>query len=75
MKEALCYVLNNIVDNPESVNISYEENNDICKFRINADNSDRGKIIGKNGKTIKALRNIFSMIGRKNNKKVFIEIV
>jgi len=75
MKEALCYVLNNIVDNPESVSISYEENNGICKFRINANSSDRGKIIGKNGKTIKALRTLFNMIGRKSNKKVFIEIV
>lgn len=74
MKEALCYILNNIVDNPEKVNVSYEEANGICRFKITAESSERGKIIGKNGKTVKAIRNLFSAIGRKNNKKVFIEI-
>ncbi|MEW5951312.1 MAG: KH domain-containing protein [Elusimicrobia bacterium] len=75
MKEAMCYLLNNLLEKREQAEIEYEEQGSISRFKIKVDPADRGKIIGKDGKIIRSLRNIFSIVGRKNNKKVFIEIV
>ncbi len=75
MKETMCYLLNNLIDKREQVEIEYEEQGQIVRFRIKVEPSDRGKLIGKDGKVIRALRNVFSLIGIKNDRKVFIEIV
>jgi hypothetical protein len=74
MKEVVCYILNNLVTKHESAVIEYQENGDFVKFVIKVDPADRGKIIGKDGKVARSLRNLFSIIGRKNNKRVFVEI-
>ncbi|PIS47147.1 MAG: RNA-binding protein [Elusimicrobia bacterium CG08_land_8_20_14_0_20_51_18] len=75
MKEALFYVLNSLVEKPENVVINYETDGEISRFKIKVDDSDRGKVIGKDGRVVKAVRNVFGIIGRKSNQKVFIEIV
>lgn len=75
MKEAMCYILNNLLEKRDQVEIEYEEQGPMVRFKIKVDPSDRGKIIGKDGKVVRAIRNVFSLVGRKNNKKVFIEIV
>lgn len=43
-------------------------------FVIYADAQDRGKVIGKNGRTIDAIRTIFMSIASLESRKVFIEV-
>ena len=43
-------------------------------FVIYADRRDRGKVIGKNGRTIDAIRTIFMSIASLESRKVFIEV-
>lgn len=75
MKEVMCYLLNNLLEKTEQAEIEYEQQGNISRFKIKVDSADRGKIIGKDGKVIRALRTFFSLAGRKNSKKVFIEII
>lgn len=74
MKKALEYLISQIVDNPEKVEISEQEADGMTNFAITVDPSDMGKIIGKNGKVIRAIRNVIKISAIKQNKKINIAL-
>ncbi len=74
MKDALHYLVASIVENEKEVEISETEENGVLNFVIKVDSQDMGRIIGKNGKVIKAIRNVMKIPAMKNNKKVFISL-
>lgn len=72
MKDALTYIVKSIVDNPDSVVIEEEEQDGFMQFSISVDPEDMGKVIGKEGKVIRAIRNVMKIPAVKNNKKIHI---
>ncbi|OGG30583.1 hypothetical protein A3A63_01920 [Candidatus Gottesmanbacteria bacterium RIFCSPLOWO2_01_FULL_46_9] len=72
MKDTLLFLLQKIVDHPESVRI--EELNEQSKriLTIHAHPEDLGKIIGKSGRIIKALRDLIKLMATKENSYVDI---
>lgn len=75
MKKALEYIISQIVDNPEKVEISETEDADMTNFSIKVDPSDMGKIIGKGGKVIRAIRNVIKISAIKQNKKINVSLI
>lgn len=76
MESTLTNLLKNIVNHPDDVNIEREEQ-EIGKvlFKISLNDEDKGIVIGKGGKTIKALNNIMAVKGIKENKRVFLKVL
>jgi uncharacterized protein len=74
MKKALEYIVSQIVDNPEKVEVKEQEDQGMTNFTITVDPSDMGKIIGKNGKVIRAIRNVIKISAIKQNKKINIAL-
>ncbi|MCL5113599.1 MAG: KH domain-containing protein [Patescibacteria group bacterium] len=74
MKAALLYIVSAIVENPDKVNIQEEESGDLIIFKVTVDKADMGKVIGKNGKVIRAIRNVLKISAIKQNKKINIEL-
>jgi uncharacterized protein len=74
MKKALEYIVGQIVDNPDKVDINEQEDQGIINFTITVDPSDMGKIIGKNGKVIRAIRNVIKISAIKQNKKINVAL-
>lgn len=74
MKNALHYIVTSIVEKEEAVEITETEENGVLNFVIKVDSEEMGRIIGKNGKVIKAIRNVMKIPAMKNNKKVFISL-
>lgn len=74
MKAALLYIVSSVVENPDKVNIQEEESGDLVIFKVTVDKNDMGKIIGKNGKVIRAIRNVLKIPAIKQNKKINIEL-
>lgn len=70
MKKALEYIVSQIVDNPDKVEINEQEDQGIINFTITIAASDMGRVIGKNGKVIRAIRNIIKIAAIKQNKKI-----
>lgn len=74
MKDTLNYILTSIVDKPEEVEVMEEENQGIVNFTIKVAQEDMGKVIGKEGKVIKAIRNVMRIPGVLQSKKIYITL-
>lgn len=74
MKKALQYIVSSIVDNPKEIEIKEEKIDGIINFTIKVAEEDMGKIIGKNGKVIRAVRNLMRMPAIKQNKRINITL-
>jgi len=75
MKKALKYIVTQIVDDPEKVEINEQEENGMINFTITVAPTDMGRIIGKNGKVIRAVRNVVKISAIKQNKKINIALL
>jgi len=72
MKTALSYIINSIVDIPDKVAIDENIDGEFVTFKVTVDKEDMGKVIGKNGKVIRAIRNVLKIPAIKQNKKINI---
>lgn len=75
MKDTLHYIISSIVDAPDQVVIDEVEEEGITQFSIHVAPEEVGKIIGKEGKVIRAIRNIMKIPAMKANKRIHINIV
>jgi predicted RNA-binding protein YlqC (UPF0109 family) len=70
------YVVRALVDHPEEVKVvSNQENEDASVIKIDCNKEDVGKIVGKKGKTIMAIRALVSGAAGRLQKKVAVEVV
>jgi hypothetical protein len=74
MKKALEYILLSIVENTDKVSIEEKEENGIINFTVKVAKEDMGKVIGKNGKVIRSIRNVLKIPAIKQNKKINITL-
>ena len=74
MKKALEYIISAIVDDPKQIEIAEQETDGVINFTITVAKEDMGKIIGKNGKVIKAIRNVIKIPAIKQDKKIYISL-
>ena len=74
MKKALEYILSAIVSLPEKIEVKEEEIDGILNFIITVAPDDMGKVIGKNGKVIRAIRNVVKIPAIRDNIKVNITL-
>lgn len=74
MEDVLRYIVEAIVEHPEAIEIQKTEVDTSVTYTITADPEDTGKIIGKGGRTIQAIRNILRILAIKQGKWVTIQI-
>jgi len=69
------YLVESLVDEPEAVKISVTQNDDSISFMVELDPSDVGKVIGRGGRTIKAIRTLARAAGSTENRQVEVDVV
>lgn len=74
MLELIKFVVNTFADNKESVDYAVVDDGKNVTVTITLDESDMGKVIGRQGKIAKALRTLVRVGSQKENKKYNIEI-
>ena len=74
MKDTLHYIISSIVDDPETVAIDENEENGITNYTITVAPDDMGKVIGKEGKVIRSIRNVMKIKAMKQNKRINIQL-
>ena len=75
MKDLIGYIAKALVDQPEEVSITEIKGNNTNVLELRVAKSDMGKIIGKQGRNVQALRAILSAAGGKTRKRYVLEIV
>ena len=74
MKDILEYIVKALVDNPDAVVITEEDIDGVVTLTIAPDKEDMGKLIGKQGKVIRSIRNLMKIPAMKQNKKVQVQL-
>ncbi|MGB9616166.1 MAG: KH domain-containing protein [Desulfomonilaceae bacterium] len=75
MKELVEYIAKALVDNPDDVAVTELETEVTSVIALKVAKSDLGKVIGKQGRTARALRTILSVASAKAKKRAVLEIV
>ena len=75
MKEFVAYIVKNLVDHPEQVKINEIGGTQTLIIELSVEKSDIGKIIGKRGKTINAIRTLLMSVASRNGIRVNLEIL
>ncbi len=75
MKELIRYIAQALVDYPEQVSVSEIEGNQTSVLELKVAKEDLGKVIGKQGRTARAMRTILSAASAKVKKRTVLEIL
>ncbi len=75
MKEFVAYIVKNLVDHPDKVRINEIGGTQTIIIELYVEKSDIGKIIGKGGRTINAIRTLVMSVASRNGLRVTLEIV
>ena len=75
MQEFLRYILRNLIDYPDEMVLTKVESPKKILFLLRLRQSDVGKVIGKHGHTIIAIRNILAAAAARHGEKALLEIV
>ena len=75
MKELITYMARALVDNPDNVEVTEVIGEQTTVLELRVAKEDLGKVIGKQGKTAKAMRTILSAASTKAHKRSVLEII
>jgi len=75
MKDLINYIAQALVDHPEQVSVNEVEGSQTSVLELKVAQEDIGKVIGKQGRTARAMRPILSAASAKIKKRTVLEIV
>lgn len=76
MKELIAFIAKSLVENPDAITISEEEGEDgTVLVKLAAAQEDMGRIIGKQGRTAKAMRTLLNAKATRENKRASLQIM
>ena len=68
------YLVTSLVDDPDSVTVTVSETDDTITFEVSVQADEIGKVIGRQGRIIKAIRTLARAAGTAGNKQVEVEV-
>ena len=74
MKQVLYDIATAIVNNPDKVNITEDVSGDTTVLNLMVEESDLGKVIGKQGRIAKAIRTVIKAVANSDGKRVIVDI-
>jgi len=75
MKELITFIAKALVDNPDQVEVTEVEGQSTSVLELKVAKEDLGKIIGKQGRTARAVRTILSAASTKIKRRAVLEII
>jgi predicted RNA-binding protein YlqC (UPF0109 family) len=75
MRELILHVVKALVDKPEAVEVTELQGEKTTVLELKVAQEDLGKVIGKQGRTARAIRTIMSAAGTKMGKRCVLEIL
>ena len=75
MEEFLRYIVLNLVGNPEGMELTQSHLSNKVVFQLKLPSNEVGKIIGKQGRAIDAIRNLLTIAAARHGQKATLQIV
>ncbi|MBS0653530.1 MAG: KH domain-containing protein [Verrucomicrobia bacterium] len=75
MKDFIAYLIKNLVDQPDSVDVQVFDGQQGTVVEIRVSSDDVAKVVGKQGRTIKSLRTIAMTVGARFGRRVRVELI
>ena len=75
MKTLLKAIVRALVDSPSKVQVTEIKGAKTAIYELRCHDRDVGKVIGKSGKTVGALRTLFAALSSKDGRKAVVEVV
>lgn len=75
MRNLIEYIARSLVDHPEDVQVNEVEGEQTTVLELKVAQDDLGKVIGKQGRTARALRTILSAASTRSKKRTVLEIL
>ncbi|MGW8301983.1 MAG: KH domain-containing protein [Desulfobacterales bacterium] len=75
MKDLISYIAQALVDHPQEVSVVEVEGNQTSVLELKVAKEDLGKVIGKQGRTARAMRTILGAASAKIKKRTVLEII
>ena len=69
------FMVKALVDHPDQVNISETQGEIVTVIEVRVADEDTGRVIGREGRIVNALRTVAKAAGAKDKKKVTVEII
>lgn len=74
-KELVEYVVKSLVDDPDSVVVTEVEGQSSVVLEVSVNTNDMGRLIGKKGRVINAIRTLTQVQGARLGKRISVEVV
>jgi predicted RNA-binding protein YlqC (UPF0109 family) len=75
IEQLVTYLATSLVDEPEKVSVARVEDGGAVVFEITVDPADIGKVVGKQGRIIKAIRTVARAAGQVEGTDVHVEVL
>ena len=75
MKDLVTYIVKSLVDNPDEVSVSETEERGETVLELSVAGSDMGRIIGRKGRVINAVRSLLQVAAAKQGSRVALELL
>ena len=74
-EKLLEYIAKSLVENPKAVKVTLDRSENLITLNLKVDPEDLGLVIGKGGKTIRAIRNLIRLQAIKEGEKVDVHLI
>ena len=76
MDDLVAYLVRSLVDKPDEVSVeSYEEDDGSVVYELSVAEDDVGKVIGRGGRTVNALRCVLRACAAKQDRRILLDVV
>jgi hypothetical protein len=75
MKEAVELILKALVSDPSAVDVREVESKGVLRIEVRVSEKDMGKVIGRQGRTVKAIRSLLHAASAKHGRRFVLEII
>jgi predicted RNA-binding protein YlqC (UPF0109 family) len=75
VKELVAFVARSLVDTPDDVQVHTHERDDATVIELEVAEGDLGKVIGRQGRTARAMRTLLSAAGQKARRRYILDIL
>lgn len=74
MKDFVIYVARELADHPDEIKVTQVDGKQTTILEVRCHPQDVGRLIGRSGKTIAALRTLLSNVAAKHNRRAVLEV-